>query len=59
MIVRISPAAEGELESIGDYIAQDNSRRAVSFVREFRDHVRASQTWRSPFRLCRATRIEA
>ena len=37
MIVRISPAAEGELESIGGYIARDNSRRAVSFVREFRD----------------------
>jgi toxin ParE1/3/4 len=37
MIVRILPAAESELEAIGDYIARDNPRRAVSFVRELRD----------------------
>jgi plasmid stabilization system protein ParE len=37
MIVRILPAAETELEAIGDYIARDNPRRAVSFVRELRD----------------------
>jgi toxin ParE1/3/4 len=37
MIVRILPAAEAELEAIGDYIARDNPRRAVSFVRELRD----------------------
>ncbi|MFC6307212.1 type II toxin-antitoxin system RelE/ParE family toxin [Paraburkholderia dipogonis] len=37
MIVRILPAVEAELEAIGDYIARDNPRRAVSFVRELRD----------------------
>ncbi|MDR6449622.1 plasmid stabilization system protein ParE [Paraburkholderia terricola] len=37
MIVRILPAAEAELEAIGDYIARDNPLRAVSFVRELRD----------------------
>ncbi len=37
MIVRILPAARAELEAIGDYIARDNPRRAVSFVRELRD----------------------
>jgi toxin ParE1/3/4 len=35
--VRILPAAEAELEAIGDYIARDNPRRALSFVRELRD----------------------
>jgi plasmid stabilization system protein ParE len=37
MIVRILPAAEAELEAIGDYIARDNPRRALSFVLEMRD----------------------
>lgn len=37
MIVEILPEAEIELEQIGDYIARDNPRRAVSFVREMRD----------------------
>lgn len=37
MIVRILPVARAELEAIGDYIARDNPRRAVSFVRELRD----------------------
>ena len=37
MIVRILPAAEAELEDIGDYIARDNPGRAVSFVRELRE----------------------
>jgi toxin ParE1/3/4 len=37
MNVRILAAAEAELEAIGDYIARDNPRRAVSFVRELRD----------------------
>lgn len=30
------PQAETDLEAIGDYIAQDNPRRAMSFVRELR-----------------------
>ena len=29
--------AERDLEAIGDYIARDNPRRAISFVRELRD----------------------
>jgi toxin ParE1/3/4 len=32
----LGPLAEQDLESIGDYIARDNPRRAVSFVRELR-----------------------
>jgi toxin ParE1/3/4 len=30
--------AERDLEDIGDFIAKDNPTRAVSFVREIRDH---------------------
>jgi toxin ParE1/3/4 len=32
-----SPLAELDLEEIGDYIARDNSLRAVSFIREIRE----------------------
>ena len=34
MIVELTAAAEADLEAIGDYIAQDNPARALSFVRE-------------------------
>ncbi len=34
MIVVISDAAAADLEHIGDYIALDNPRRAMTFVRE-------------------------
>ncbi len=37
MIVTLTAAAEADLEHIGDYIAQDNPPRAVSFVRELRE----------------------
>ena len=37
MHVAISPLAERDLEAIGDYIADDNPARAVSFVAELRD----------------------
>lgn len=37
MIVHLSHEAEGDLERIGDYIAKDNPRRALSFVQELRD----------------------
>ena len=33
-----TPQAEIDLEEIGDYIALDNPRRAVSFIREMRQH---------------------
>ncbi len=36
MLVWLSPDAAAELETIGDYIARDNPRRAVSFVAELR-----------------------
>lgn len=36
MIVEITAAAELDLEGIADYIARDNPRRAISFVRELR-----------------------
>ncbi len=34
MIVVITDEAEADLEHIGDYIARDNPRRAISFVSE-------------------------
>ncbi len=37
MIVYLTDEAEGDLERIGDYIAQDNPGRALSFVRELRE----------------------
>ena len=37
MSLRFSPAAERDLEEIGDFIAQDNPRRALSFVVELRE----------------------
>ncbi len=36
MIVRLSAEAEGDLETIGDRIAEHNSERALSFVRDLR-----------------------
>lgn len=36
MIVRILPDAEADLEAIGDCIARDNPRRALTFVKELR-----------------------
>lgn len=37
MIVAFTEEAEADLESIGDYIALDNPRRAVTFVEELID----------------------
>ncbi|RDK01068.1 type II toxin-antitoxin system RelE/ParE family toxin [Paraburkholderia lacunae] len=37
MIVQILPDAEADLEAIGDYMARDNPRRALGFVRELRE----------------------
>lgn len=34
------PQAERDLEAIGDYIAQDNPRRAITFIRELRAQCR-------------------
>lgn len=37
MIVHLTAEAESDLEQIGDYIAQDNPKRALSFVLALRD----------------------
>lgn len=39
-----SRLAESDLESVGDYIADDNPLRAVSFIDEIRDHCRKIAT---------------
>ncbi|MGH6905274.1 MAG: type II toxin-antitoxin system RelE/ParE family toxin [Geminicoccaceae bacterium] len=36
MRLAFTPLAEADLEAIGDYIARDNPRRALTFVREMR-----------------------
>jgi toxin ParE1/3/4 len=40
MRFRFSGRAEADLETIADYIARDNPARALSFVRQLRDHCR-------------------
>jgi plasmid stabilization system protein ParE len=47
MQVVFSELAERDLEEIGDYIAADSPSRAVSFVREVREH--CTRIGRSPF----------
>ena len=37
MIVVLTAEAESDLESIGDYVAQDNPGRALTFVRDLRE----------------------
>lgn len=44
MQVVFSPAAEQDLEDIGDYIARDNSVRALSFIREIRERCRLTMS---------------
>lgn len=39
MRVEFSRWVEGDLEAIGDYIAEDNPRRAVSFIGEIREKI--------------------
>lgn len=41
MIVVLTAEAESDLESIGDYIAQDNPGRALSFIRDLREQCEA------------------
>ena len=51
MRVLISPLAERDMETIGDYIAGDNPARALSFVEELRAQcdtiAKAPQAYRS------------
>jgi toxin ParE1/3/4 len=41
MRIRFSRRAEADIEEIGDYIARDNPRRAVTFIAELRVHCRS------------------
>lgn len=40
MRIEFSRFVEGDLAAIGDYIAQDNPTRAISFIQEIRAHLR-------------------
>jgi len=50
MRAHFTPQAEIDLEEVGDYIALDNPRRAVTFIREVRQHCELLRdriiTWR-------------
>ncbi len=59
MIVRFTDAAEHDLEALGDYIAQDNPERALSFVRDLRVACLALADFPSAFRWFHATKIVA
>jgi toxin ParE1/3/4 len=39
--LELSSFVEGDLDTIADYIAQDNPTRAVSFIREIREQILA------------------
>ena len=41
MRVELSRFIEPDIEAIGDFIAQDNPRRAITFVREIREKIRS------------------
>lgn len=47
MLLELSDFVEGDLEAIADYIAEDNPRRAVTFIREIRSKFNGIQ--RNPF----------
>jgi toxin ParE1/3/4 len=39
--IEVSSLVEGDLDAIADYIAQDNPKRALSFLREIREQILA------------------
>jgi toxin ParE1/3/4 len=39
--IEVSSLVEGDLDAIADYIAQDNPRRALSFIRQIRAQILA------------------
>lgn len=41
MKIEFSPAVEDDLKAVADYIARDNSRRALTFVLEIYDEIKA------------------
>ena len=57
MIVVVTEAAAGDLEAIGDYIAQDKPARALSFIQELRARCEALAD--HPHRFPFAPRYEA
>lgn len=41
MKVEYSPSVEGDLTAVADYIAQDNPRRALTFILEIYEEIKA------------------
>ena len=56
MIVVITAAAEADLEAIGDWIAQDNPQRALTFLAELRQ--RCESLAQMPFEFSIVPRYE-
>ncbi|TPE59212.1 type II toxin-antitoxin system RelE/ParE family toxin [Sandaracinobacter neustonicus] len=57
MIVHLSAEAEYDLEAIGDYIAQDNPQRALSFLHDLR--IKCTELADMPERFPLVARYEA
>lgn len=51
MRCKLSRLADSDLEEIADYIARDNPRRALSFVRELRDRCKKIASFPNAARL--------
>lgn len=51
MRVVFSEAAEADLEDIGDYIAKDSARRAVTYVQELRECTQSLTVFPERFQL--------
>ena len=56
MRIEVSSLVEGDLDEIADYIAQDNPRWALSFLREMREQILA--LGRRPLRFRVRTELE-
>ena len=56
MRIEVSSLVEGDLDEIADYIAQDNPRWALSFLREIREQILA--LGRRPLRFRVRTELE-
>jgi toxin ParE1/3/4 len=54
--IEVSSLVEGDLDEIADYIAQDNPRWALSFLREIREQILA--LGRRPLRFRLRTELE-
>jgi toxin ParE1/3/4 len=54
--IEVSSLVEGDLDEIADYIAQDNPRWALSFLREIREQILAPG--RRPLRFRLRTELE-